>query len=127
MASQLLLGAAAAALVLMVAASPAPAQAPAPDRPHLASASIEALQRTYLECDRIATRTLLDLASAAHCSMVGEELKHRAFGGDFEQLLAWWRANKQAGAEGVTDSQMRDDSPDPPGPSATEFTLGSAP
>ncbi|MDR6536868.1 hypothetical protein [Variovorax soli] len=114
MASPLLLGAAAAALVLMAAASPAPAQAPAPDRPHLASASIEALQRTYLECDHIATRTLLDLASAAHCSMVAEELKQRVFGGDFEQLLAWWRANRWRGEEAVSDAQTHDHGDDVP-------------
>ena len=107
--SQLMLGAAAAALALMAAVpSPAPAQAHAPDRRHLASVSVEALQHTYLECDRAATHTLLDLGSAAHCSMVGEELKHRVFGGDFERLIAWWRANKWGGAEAVSDSQSLD-------------------
>ncbi|MGK6310953.1 hypothetical protein [Variovorax sp. DT-64] len=107
--SQLMLGAAAAALALMAALpSPAPAQAHVPDRRHLTSVSVEALQRTYLECDRVATHTLLDLGSAAHCSMVGEELKHRVFGGDFERLIAWWRANKWGGAEAVSDSQLLD-------------------
>jgi len=115
MASQLLLGAVAAALVLLAASPvPAPAQAKAPDRRDLASVSVEALQRTYLECDHIATRTLLDLASAAHCSMVGEELKHRVFGGDFEQLIAWWRANRWVGAAAVSDSQTLDHGPDIP-------------
>lgn len=109
MTSQLLLGAVAAALALMAALpSPAPAQAHAPDRRHLASVSVEALQRTYLECDRVATHTLLDLGSAAHCSMVGEELKHRAFGGDFERLISWWRANRRGGAEAISDSQPLD-------------------
>ena len=98
--SQLMLGAAAAALAQMAALpSPAPAQAHAPDRRHLASVSVEALQHTYLECDRAATHTLLDLGSAAHCSMVGEELKHRVFGGDFERLIAWWREHKTVGVE----------------------------
>jgi hypothetical protein len=107
--SQLMLGAAAAALALMAALpSPAPAQAHAPDRRHLASVSVEALQRTYLECDRVSTHTLLDLGSAAHCSMVGEELKHRVFGGDFERLIAWWRANKWTGAEAISDAQPQD-------------------
>ncbi|HJS03273.1 MAG TPA: hypothetical protein VJ832_07335 [Variovorax sp.] len=115
MTSQHLLGAVAAALVLLAASPvPSPAQAQAPDRRHLASASVEALQRTYLECDRVATNTLLDLASAAHCSMVGEELKHRVFGGDLERLLAWWRANRWTGAEAVSDSQARDHGPEIP-------------
>lgn len=115
MTSQHLLGAVAAALVLLAASPvPSPAQAQAPDRRHLASASVEALQRTYLECDRVATNTLLDLASAAHCSMVGEELKHRVFGGDLERLLAWWRANRLTGAEAVSDSQARDHGPEIP-------------
>lgn len=108
MTSQLLLGAVAAALALMAALpSPAPAQARVPDRRHLASVSVEALQRTYLECDRVATHTLLDLGTAAHCSMVGEELKHRVFDGDFERLLAWWRANKWGSAEALSESQPR--------------------
>ncbi|VTU22441.1 hypothetical protein H6CHR_01789 [Variovorax sp. PBL-H6] len=103
--SQLMLGAAAAALALMAALpSPAPAHAQAPDRRHLASVSVEALQRTYLECDRVATHTLLDLGSAAHCSMVGEELKHRVFDGDFDRLIAWWRANKGDSVEAVAES-----------------------
>ncbi|VTU20400.1 hypothetical protein [Variovorax sp. RA8] len=107
--SQLMLGAVAAALALMAALpSPAPAQAHAPDRSHLASVSVEALQRTYLECDRVATHTLLDLGSAAHCSIVGEELKHRVFGGDFERLIAWWRANRWSSAEALSDSQSPD-------------------
>ncbi len=113
--SQLMLGAAAAALALMAALpSPAPAQAHAPDRRHLASVSVEALQHTYLECDRVATHTLLDLGSAAHCSMVGEELKHRVFGGDFDQLIEWWRANKRGGAEAVSDAQSLDHVADTP-------------
>ncbi|NDZ15853.1 hypothetical protein C7T35_31210 [Variovorax sp. WS11] len=115
MASQQLLGAVAAALVLLAASPvPAPAQGQAPDRRHLASASVEALQRTYLECDRVATNTPLDLASAAHCSMVGEELKHRVYGGEFERLLAWWRANRWTGAEAVSDAQTHDYGPDIP-------------
>ncbi|KWT76870.1 hypothetical protein APY03_5307 [Variovorax sp. WDL1] len=96
----MMLGAVAAALALMAALpSPAPAQAHAPDRRHLASVSVEALQRTYLECDRVATHTLLDLGSAAHCSMVAEELRQRVFDGDFDRLIAWWREHKPTGPE----------------------------
>lgn len=104
MASDLLRGAAVMALVLMAAVS---AQAQAPHR-HLASTSAEELKRVYLECDRFATRTLLDLGDAAHCSMVGEELKHRIFGGDFERLLAWWREQKSIAAEAGRQSAAQE-------------------
>ncbi|VTU26810.1 hypothetical protein H4CHR_01869 [Variovorax sp. PBS-H4] len=115
MATHLLRCAVVAALTLMAAShGRAPAQPMAPDRRHLASASVETLQRAYLDCDYIATRTLLDLASAAHCSLVGEELKQRAFGGDFDQLVAWWRANKRVHAEAVSESQMPDHGPGSP-------------
>lgn len=78
MATIQLRGVAVAALVL-IAASPVPAQTP---RPQLASVGAEELKRVYLDCDRVASRMLLDMAAAAHCSMVSEELKHRVFGGD---------------------------------------------
>ena len=86
-----------AALALgLTAALPSAAQAP---HRQLAATSVEELKTVYLECDRFATRTLLDLGHAAHCSMVGEELKHRVFGGDFERLLAWWREQKSVAGE----------------------------
>ena len=63
------------------------------------SAPIDELKRVYLACDRAASRTVLDPSTAAHCSIVGEALQQRAFDGSFEQLLAWWRAEKDAAQE----------------------------
>lgn len=60
----------------------------------LAAAPIDQLKRVYLVCDRAASRQLLDVATAVHCSYVSEALLKRAFGGDFELLLAWWRIAK---------------------------------
>ncbi|GAA4348506.1 hypothetical protein GCM10023165_34390 [Variovorax defluvii] len=104
MATKQLRGAAAAALVL-IAASPTSAQTP---RPHLASVGVEELKRIYLQCDRVASRTLLDMATAAHCSMVSEELQHRVFGGDFDGLVAWWRTQKAKPAEAPPEALMGD-------------------
>lgn len=64
----------------------------------LASAPIGELKQVYLACDRAASRQLLDSSTAAQCSLVGEALQKRAFGGSFDQLLAWWRAEKDAAA-----------------------------
>jgi hypothetical protein len=62
----------------------------------LASASIDELKQVYLVCDRTASRQILDMESAAHCSSVGEALQRRAFDGSFDRLLAWWRVEKHA-------------------------------
>jgi hypothetical protein len=64
-----------------------------------ASAPIDELKRVYLACDWAASRTVLDPSTAAYCSVVGEALQQRAFDGSFEQLLAWWRAEKDAAQE----------------------------
>lgn len=110
MASKLLHGTVAVVLAL-VAAGPATAN---PSRARLASASVEELKRVYLDCDRAATRALLDFAVAAHCSMVGEELKHRVFGGDFDRLIAWWRAQKPPSGDAVSEVHPRDEDLDAP-------------
>jgi len=64
----------------------------------LASVSVDELKRVYLACDRVASQQLLDAAAAANCSLAGEALQKRAFGGSFDQLLAWWRTEKDAAA-----------------------------
>lgn len=57
-------------------------QAPSP-RP------IEELKRVYLQCERAAVAGKLDGEDVGLCSVVYEELKWRAFGGDFHRLKAW--------------------------------------
>jgi len=79
------------ALILLSAAS---ASAGPPDRSHLASVSVETLKLAYMECDRGATSALLGSAEAANCSQIHEDLKERAFGGDYGRLLAWWHAER---------------------------------
>ena len=57
-------------------------------------ATIGQLKRAYLECDRRATKGLLSQGDAAMCSSVHEALKARAFDGDFDRMLAWWKSNR---------------------------------
>jgi hypothetical protein len=37
---------------------------------------------------------MVDPAERAACGAVTDQLRLERFGGDFEQLLGWWRANK---------------------------------
>lgn len=71
----------------------------------IVSLPIDELKRVYLACDRAATRHVLDMDTAAHCSMVGEALQKRAFQGSFDDLLAWWRANKDKAVAQAADDR----------------------
>jgi hypothetical protein len=61
---------------------------------HLQSLTPEQLKRAYLECDHAMTQGRLGMHDAMSCGMAYEVLKRRVFGGDSEQLLAWWRVNR---------------------------------
>lgn len=52
------------------------------------------LKRVYLACDLASSRTRLAMHEAMQCSIIHEELKQRVFGGDFDQMLAWWREQR---------------------------------
>ena len=58
--------------------------------------TVAELKTIYLTCDRDAMRGILGSPEMAACSMVYEELKKRAFDGDFEKLLAWSQAQSSA-------------------------------
>lgn len=58
-------------------------------------ANVDELKSVYLTCERAASSTLLDFATAAFCSRHSEELLRRGFAGDFNLLLAWWREAKE--------------------------------
>lgn len=81
-----------AASALCVAA----AQAQTVGAERVTALDVAQLKTAYLACDEEATRNVLDAGSAAICSQIAEALKARAFGGDFERLLAWWREAKAA-------------------------------
>jgi hypothetical protein len=61
--------------------------------------SIEQLKQLYLSCNREALDRHLGKAEIMRCSMVYEELKHRAFDGDFDRLLAWSRSQPLQNSE----------------------------
>lgn len=87
----------AAALVLVGGAAPA-ALGHSHQSAEVERLSIEQLKRFYLWCARAATDGQLDNGAIMQCSVFYEALKERAFGGDFERLLAWSRENSGAGA-----------------------------
>lgn len=61
-----------------------------------AEAGIAQLQQAWLQCDRLASTTLVDPGTAAQCSQVHEQLLQRGFEGDFRKMLAWWQVNRVA-------------------------------
>lgn len=77
----------------LVAALGAPVASGQTRNEDISSASIDELKRFYLACDRASMRGRLAGTEVMHCSLVYEELKRRAFGGDFERFLAWSRGN----------------------------------
>jgi hypothetical protein len=52
-------------------------------------AATDGLKNAYLSCHRAAIDGGLDTVAIMQCSVLYEELKRVAFGGDFEKLLAW--------------------------------------
>jgi hypothetical protein len=48
------------------------------------------LKAMLVECNDSANERLMDLGSAAMCSMGYEALLHKTFGGSFHAMLAWW-------------------------------------
>ena len=84
-----------AALILFTALSSGTAfgKSESSDKKQLTVAELKTI---YLNCDRDAMRGLLGSSEMAACSIVYEELKKRAFDGDFEKLLVWSQAQSNA-------------------------------
>ena len=53
--------------------------------------TVAELKTIYLDCDRRATDRSLSSSEVGACSVVYEELKKRAFDGDFDKFHAWSR------------------------------------
>jgi hypothetical protein len=53
------------------------------------SVSIDELKRLYLSCSEEALSGTLSFEEILRCSAVYEELKQRAFGGDYDKFRAW--------------------------------------
>ena len=59
-----------------------------------ASAQAFDLEEMFWLCDYAATTGVVDPAERAVCSVITDQLKMDRFGGDFEQMLRWWQANR---------------------------------
>jgi hypothetical protein len=55
----------------------------------IASMPIEELKGVYLGCEQAATASRLNGDDVMYCSLVYEELKAKAFGGEFRRIRAW--------------------------------------
>ena len=60
----------------------------------VAALPLEHLKLAYLGCDRAANEGTLEMTAFQRCVVVGDELLKRGFDGDWDRLLAWWRAEK---------------------------------
>lgn len=61
-----------------------------------ATLRMDELERAFWACDHAVTVGRIDVGIATTCSTLYEALKQRKFSGDFNQMLAWWRLNKEA-------------------------------
>ncbi len=85
---------AAFALIAGIAAAETPLPLGVGDPP------LRELETAYIECDRVTSQGRADTDTMTRCSQVGEELLSRGFGGDFDGMLAWWRAARERGGGG---------------------------
>jgi hypothetical protein len=68
-----------------------------PETPeHYPTASVTWLKAAYLHCDRVMANRRVDMAFAQRCAVIGEQLKQRGFGGDFAQLIEWWKVERRS-------------------------------
>ena len=89
-----------APMLVALATSMAYGQSPNGD---LKDASIDELKSAYLSCSGAAVSGRLNTGGITQCSVVYEELKQRAFGGDFAKLLDWSKAHPpEPNGEGST-------------------------
>ena len=86
---------AAFALIAGIAAAETPLPLGVGDPP------LRELETAYIECDRVTSQGRADTDTMTRCSQVGEELLSRGFGGDFDGMLAWWRAARERAGVGA--------------------------
>lgn len=73
-------------------------QSPIPSQGQQARADVPrvTLEHAFWACDYTATVRGVHAAPVALCSAVTEDLKNAKFGGDFEEMLKWWRQHKHS-------------------------------
>ncbi len=65
----------------------------ADDQSCISSMSIDELKSVYLGCEQAATTSRLNGGGAMYCSQVYEELKDKAFGGEFRRITSFLYRN----------------------------------
>ena len=72
--------------------------APRRDAPPPAAQPVSApdvdLEELFWLCDYAASTGMVDSRERAACAAATDQLRLERFGGDSEQMLRWWRANK---------------------------------
>ena len=64
---------------------------------------VSELEHAFWTCDYTATVRGVHAAPVALCSAVTEELKNAKFGGDFGEMLEWWRQHKPSAHHRLAD------------------------
>jgi hypothetical protein len=57
------------------------------------------LQDLFAACNDASSQSLLDFGSAAVCSFAYEALLSQRFNGNFGELMAWWRTQRDGQAQ----------------------------
>ncbi len=65
-----------------------------PAAPLETSSGYTSLEQAFWNCDYVATTRGVGAVPMAACSAIYTELKNQKFGGDFAEMLGWWRENK---------------------------------
>jgi hypothetical protein len=65
--------------------------------PSLADVALPRLQQMVESCDLLAPQRHAQTLTQAFCAAAADELRQRAFAGDHDRLLAWWRERRAAG------------------------------
>ena len=55
-----------------------------------------ALEALFWQCDYAITTRPVALSEGAVCAEITQAVRDERFGGDFNTMLEWWQANKQA-------------------------------
>lgn len=72
------------------------------------NAEVDALKRSYLDCEVAAQSGRLDGAGIAACSVIYEDLKRVAFGGSVPDLRAWYESTRALGVKTRVQLQLAD-------------------
>jgi len=61
-----------------------------------AEGGAEALERTFWICDYVASTRRMQFVSLDLCAAITDLIKTEKFGGDYEEMVEWWRERKPA-------------------------------